>query len=225
MQEEFEERFINVRLQVYEASMSLLRGGFITASSGNVSTRVPGTDLIAITPTAIRYTELKPEDIVIIDEYGAIIEGLHKPSSETPMHTLIYREFKDTNSVIHTHSPYAITFAALRENIPMVCIEGLGVGADKILVTEQFEIPGTERFAEEVLKTLKKQPGSKAILIASHGVLVLGGSLNEAVSLAESVEIEAQVYFQAKQLGFPTIISDARRQEMMRTYKNYQAEG
>ena len=211
--------FEDIKNEVYKTAVSLWKEGMLSASSGNVSARVPGTELAAITPSGIRYDRLKPEEIVMIDLYGNVQEGEGIPSSETPMHTLIYREKPDVNAVIHTHSPYAIVFASLGESIPMVCIEGLGVGKAVLPVTKHFHVPGTEAFAEEVMGVLSEEPQLRALLLASHGLLTMGKSMAEAQGLSESLELQAKIYHQARLLGMPAIISEAKRQEIVKRYK------
>jgi len=203
---------------VYDTTMSLYHGGFIRASSGNVSSRVQNTEFMAITPTGVRYDLLKVEDIVICDLDGALVEGTLNPSSEFRMHAAIYKAFSHINGVVHTHSPFVITFAALEENIPMVSIEGLMVGSNILPVTERFSIPGSQEVGESALSYFRKNPDLRGLILSNHGLLTIGEKLASAMSLAESIELEAQVYYQAQLIGTPKLISEEQRKIIIETY-------
>jgi ribulose-5-phosphate 4-epimerase/fuculose-1-phosphate aldolase len=109
-----------LREEVLEKSLQMIRDGLAFGSGGNISTLDRESDLIAITPSAIEYTKMKPEDVVVIDKHGKLVEGKWKPTSETPMHTIFYREREDVGAVVHTHAPHASVFAIINEPIPMV---------------------------------------------------------------------------------------------------------
>ncbi len=203
---------------VYDTTMSLYHAGLIKASSGNVSSRVQNTEFMAITPTGVRYDILKMEDIVICDLDGVLIEGAMKPSSEFRMHAAIYKAFPHINGVVHTHSPFAITFAALGESVPMVSIEGLMVGSNILPVTERFSIPGSEEVGESALTYFKENPDLRGLILSNHGLLTIGEKLAAAMSLAESIELEAQVYYQARLMGTPKLISEEQRKIIIETY-------
>lgn len=204
--------------EVFETTMALFEEGLIRTSSGNVSMRCPGSEWIAITPTGVRYDELVEEDIVFLHLTEDRREGDRKPSSEYLMHLGIYQNIPEINGIIHTHSPYALTFAALGEPIPMISIEGLLCGANVVPVTKRFCIPGTQDIAHSALELLEEQPNLKAMLLMNHGLITLGESLAQAHCLAESVEREAQVYYQARMLGTPRIIHEEERLAIIKNY-------
>jgi len=185
------------------ASLSL-----VIASGGNVSARIPGESLVAITPARIRYERLVPGDIVLVDLDGAVVEGHHPASSETPMHTLVYQRLPAANAIVHTQSPYATAFAVLRERIPLVSTEGFAVNALQVEVAG-FQPPGSVELGDEAVAALERQPGSRAVLLANHGVLAVGSSLEQAFGVAENVEREAQIYYLARSLGTPQLINAA----------------
>lgn len=214
-------KYKNERELVYNVSMGLFKRGFIIASAGNISMRIPGKEQIAITPSGIRYELMKVEDIVIADLHENVVDGDRIPSSELPLHTIIYKEFPDVNSIIHTHSPYAVAFSSNHMDIPMISMECLKAGTNRILVTEQFCMPGTKGFGIEAVKTLKKQVGSKAILLANHGLLTVGDCLYETASLAESIEIEAKISTIARGIGNPIEISEETRSAIEKYYKRF----
>jgi L-ribulose-5-phosphate 4-epimerase len=191
----------------------------VVASGGNVSARIPGESLVAITPARIRYERLVPADIVLVDLDGAVVEGRHPASSETPMHTLVYKRLPAADAIVHTQSPYATAFAVLRERIPLISTEGFAVNARQVEVAG-FQPPGSVELGEEAVAALERQPGSRAVLLANHGVLAVGASLEQAFGVAENVEREAQIYYLARSLGTPHLINAA---DFERVRKHYAA--
>jgi L-fuculose-phosphate aldolase len=180
--------------------------GLVVGSGGNVSARIPGEALAAITPARIPYERLVPDDIVLVDLDGTVVEGRHPASSETPMHTLVYKRLPAAGAIVHTQSPYATAFAVLREGIPLICTEGFAVNALQVEVAG-FHVPGSVELGMEAVAALERQPGSRAVLLANHGVLAVGANLEQAFSVAENVEREAQIYYLARSLGTPHIIN------------------
>src|ERR1700728_1673078 len=96
----------------------LVRNNLVAWTSGNVSARVPGTELMVIKPSGVEYVDLTPEAMVVCDLYGNLIEGDYAPSSDTGSHAYVYRHRPDVNGVVHTHSAYATSWAARAEPIP-----------------------------------------------------------------------------------------------------------
>lgn len=203
---------------VYDTTMCLYHSGLIRASSGNVSSRVQNSELMAITPTGVRYDVLKMDDIVVCDLDGVLVEGKMNPSSEFRMHAAIYKAFPHICGVVHTHSPFAITFAALGESIPMVSIEGLMVGSNILPVTERFSIPGSQEVGESALTYFMENPDLRGLILSNHGLLTIGEKLDSAMSLAESIELEAQIYYQTRMIGTPKLISEEQRKIIIETY-------
>ena len=205
--------------EVFETTMVLYEEGLIRTSAGNVSMRCPGSDWIAITPTGLRYDELEEEDIVFLHLTEDRREGDRSPSTEYLMHLGIYQKMPNIGGIVHTHSPYALTFAALGESIPMVSIEGLLCGSNVVPVTKRFCIPGTQDIALSALELFEENPNQKALLLMNHGLITVGETLADALCLAESVEREAQVYYQARTLGTPRTIHEEERLAIIRNYK------
>ena len=205
--------------EVYETTMALYEEGLIRTSAGNVSMRCPGSDCIAITPTGVRYDELEKDDIVFLHLTEDRREGDRKPSTEYLMHLSIYQNIPNIGGIIHTHSPYILTFATLGEPIPMVTIEGLLSGSNMVPVTKRFSLPGTQDIAMDAIEIFQEKPELRALLLMNHGLLTVGETLPEALSLAESIEREAQVYYQARTLGIPKTITEEQQKAIVANYK------
>ena len=211
-------KYLKEKEMVFNTTFNLFKSGLIRASSGNISARIEKNELMAITPTGIRYDLLTLEDITVSDWTGSAIDGGKNPSSEFRMHAAIYEAFPDISGIVHTHSPYAITFAALGENVPMISIEGLMVGSNILPVTERFSIPGSRDVGESALEVFHANPGLRGLLLLNHGLINIGESLADAMNLAESIELEAQVYYQARMLGTPRLISEEQRKTILNNY-------
>ena len=108
-----------IKEELYKLHLMLPKEGLVTWTSGNVSARDPESGFVVIKPSGIMYEDLRPEDHVVVNLEGDVIEGKLKPSSDTASHLYIYRERPDVNGIVHTHSPYATAFAALGKPIPV----------------------------------------------------------------------------------------------------------
>jgi L-ribulose-5-phosphate 4-epimerase len=207
--------FQDIRKQVYNTTMEAVEAGLIYLSAGNISARVD-EDKIAITPGGIKYSKLRPEDIAIVSLDGEFIDGPHKPSSETPMHTHIMKNMPDINAVCHTHSEYAITFAMLGEEIPRANLELFVCGAP-IPVTP-WACPGTLNGGLEALKFFKERPELKAVILRSHGLIAIGGNLSNAFDIAYDAEVGLKTYHNCLQIGKPIILTQKEIDEIHEAY-------
>jgi len=211
-------KYMKHKEMVFNTTINLFKSGLIRASSGNISARIEKEKLMAITPTGIRYDLLNLEDITVCDWAGSVVDGSKNPSSEFRMHAAIYEAFPNINGIVHTHSPFAITFAALGESVPMISIEGLMVGSNILPVTERFSIPGSREVGESALEIFHANYDLRGLLLLNHGLLTIGETLTDAMNLAESIELEAQVYYQARLLGTPRLISEEQRKTIVNSY-------
>jgi ribulose-5-phosphate 4-epimerase/fuculose-1-phosphate aldolase len=166
-------------------------------TSGNLSVYDREKETMIITPSSIPYETMEEEDLVLMRLTGEIIEGKHKPSSEWRMHAAVYKERKDVGAVVHTHSPYATSFAVNRESIPVILIEMIPFLGGDVMVAD-FALPGTEDVGLEALKVLK---GRNACLMSNHGVLAVGETLEQAHIRAIYVEDAAKIYSLARSNG------------------------
>ena len=199
---------------IYDSVMRAQDAGLIRLSAGNISARTDD-GLVAITPSGIQYSELKAEQISIVDLDGRLISG-PKPSSETPMHTAILRAMPDVQSVFHTHSPYAITFAMLGNEIPAVNLELFVCGAP--IPVAKWASPGSEVAGEIAVEIFKKRSELKVMLLRKHGVVAIGKDLDQAYKLAYDAEIGMMTYFNARQIGKPEPLTAKQIQEIKDVY-------
>jgi L-fuculose-phosphate aldolase len=187
---------------VHQTAVRLNAIDLIRLSAGNISYRTQD-GMVAITPSGVAYDLMIPEDIVIIDVEGTIInsEGGRRPSSEYLLHTSILKHLLDVNAVVHTHSSYAITFAALARELPPICIELLITGGP--IPVAPYATPGTIETGKNVVNLLLERPELKGCLLKNHGLVTIGETLDDAFSHALDIETGARIYHQAIQIGDP----------------------
>lgn len=179
-------------------------------TSGNLSIYDEASNLIVITPSGVDYETMTLEDIMVITLDGEILEGKTKPSSEWRMHAIVYREKPEVRAVVHTHSPYATSFAVTGERIPFVLIEMMKfLGGD--VPVAPFALAGTEDVGRNALAALKNR---FACLLKNHGVLAVGNTLREAHDSAVYVEDSAKIYSLSKLHGEPDILPKDVEQAM-----------
>jgi len=168
-------------------------------TGGNVSARDPETGLVVIKPSGVRYEDIRPEHMVVLDMHGEIVEGTLKPSSDTYSHLYIYRERLDVGGVVHTHSRYATAFAAVGKSIPCV----LTAMADEFggaIPCGGFALIGDEAIGKVVVESIGTSP---AVLLKNHGVFTIGKDAKAAVKAAIMTEDVAATVWMALQIGQP----------------------
>jgi L-fuculose-phosphate aldolase len=204
------------RKALLKCALRLYQKGLVQLNSGNVSVRVSDEHLV-ITPTGISYDDMSEEDLVIIDFNGGRVEGKHKPSSETPMHTTVYKNIDEVKAIAHTHSPFALAFATVGRSIPVISTEGLAVRGP--IPVADYACPGTEAQGRAAIKAMKGPPYVMGTLLKNHGVLVTGASLSHAYSMACRIEMAAKIFFLALQIGEPDILTDDQIKEIRNVYR------
>jgi L-ribulose-5-phosphate 4-epimerase len=189
--------------EVYQLHLELPRYRLVSWTGGNVSARDPETGLVVIKPSGVRYEQLRPEDHVVVDLQGDVVEGTLKPSSDTASHLYIYRNRTDLYGVVHTHSPYATAFAALGRPIP-VCLTAIADEFGGPIPCAGFALIGGEAIGKQVVEHIGESP---AVLLQQHGVFTVGATVEAAVKAAVMVEDVARAVWLASQLGEPVEIA------------------
>jgi L-fuculose-phosphate aldolase len=184
----------DLREQVVQVGMEALARGIVHGTAGNMSIRDPESGLIAISPSGIPYPDVTPADIVIVNDAGDIVDGRRKPSSETPLHTMIMRARPDVRAIVHTHSHYSTVVSCIRPYLPPILTEVCLVVGARVPVT-RYGLTGTPDFGESVIEVL--EPDSRAIILKNHGLICFGDSFAAALGIAEVVEEAARVYVNA----------------------------
>ena len=195
----------HLKEEVYRLHLELPKNQLVVWTGGNVSARDPRTDFVVIKPSGVRYEDLQPEQMVVVDLGGQRVEGELKPSSDTASHLYIYRHRPDINGIAHTHSPYATAFAALGQPIP-VYLTAIADEFGGAIQCAGFALIGGEEIGQVVLDSIGD---SAAVLLKHHGVFTLGPSAVAAVKAAVMVEDVARTVWLAVQLGQPVEIPPA----------------
>jgi L-fuculose-phosphate aldolase len=206
----------NQRRSIVDYGKKMLSAGLTTGTGGNLSTRDPESGRIAISPSGIRYPEMTPEEVVVLEADGSVIAGTGKPSSETGFHLALYQKRSDIGAVVHTHSVYATTLACLHWEIPSVHYL-IGFAGKKVPLAP-YATFGTEALARNVAEAMAE---SNAALLANHGLVAAGADLAGAFSCAEEIELVARIYFQARCAGIPQLIDDAEMDRVIEKFKTY----
>ena len=203
--------------ELVQLHLELPRNNLVVWTSGNVSGRDPQTGLVVIKPSGIRYEDLTPEAMVVVDLDGKVVEGKYKPSSDTFAHVYVYRHRPDVNGVVHTHSTFATAWAAAGKPIPPVLTAICDEFGGPIPVGGYAKIGGDE-IGQEIIRSIGSSP---AILMKNHGVFTVGRTPEAAVKAAVMVEDVARTVFYALQLGTPEEIP---AEEVARAHRRYLEE-
>ena len=190
------------REQVGELGLRMLEQDLTRGTGGNVSVR--RGDRVAMSPSGVPYEEVTADDVPLVDLEGERIDGDLAPSNETPMHTIVYRERDDVGAIIHTHSPYASTFASLNRPIP--ASHYLIAYAGQEIPVAGYEPPGTEALGRLAADAMGAD--HDAVLLKNHGVLAVGPTGEDAFEVAMMVEYCARIHYQASAIGDPEILPD-----------------
>lgn len=203
------------RKRIQEVSLKAYNEQLVAGTSGNFSEYDHEQGIMAITPSGMDYSIMKPEDVVLMKLDGTIVEGSHRPSSEWRMHAGVYAAREDVNAIVHTHSPYATSFAVLHEDIPVILVEMMPfLGGD--IPLSDFGMPGTDELAVNAIKSLEKR---NSCLMMNHGVLVIGKNLDQAYIRAQYVEDAAKIYHYAREIGKPFELEEDVKEVLRQRYK------
>ena len=199
-----------LKKEVYEANMLLPKYGLITFTWGNVSGIDRESGLFVIKPSGVEYDELKPEDMVVLDLDGKVVEGDYRPSSDTKTHLELYRAFPEIGGVVHTHSSYATSWAQAGRSIPcygtthadyiygeIPCVRNLT--AEEI--DEAYEANTGKLIVKEFKAMDKEILAVPAVLCKNHGPFAWGKNASDAVHNAVVLEEVAKMAYRAETIN------------------------
>lgn len=181
---------------VCDAGRQLMERGLVEGTWGNCSLRIDDR-LMAVTPSGRRYENMTPDDIVVMDYHTLEVLGDIKPSSEKKVHAELYKTRKEVNAVIHTHQPHASTVAAARREVPPILDDQAQILGPSVRCTD-YALPNTKKIVKTTVKALK---GRYAALMANHGAITLGRSMEEAIVAALVLEKACKAFIQAEFIG------------------------
>lgn len=207
---------IKERTEIVEYGKRLVTSNLTKGTGGNLSIFNRDKNLMAITPSGIDYFMIKPEDVVVLDLDGKIVDGDKTPSSEVEMHRIFYSNREDIDAIIHTHTMYATTLACLNWPLPpvhyMVALAGFDVRCAK------YATYGTKELAQNAYEAMRDR---YAVLLANHGLLAGAKDLANAFNITEEIEYCAELYYRTKAIGEPVILPIEEMTLMLEKFKTY----
>ncbi len=208
------------RGSVVEYGKMLVTRNLTKGTGGNISLYSREKKLMAISPSGMDYFKTQPEDVVVMDLDGQIIDGERVPSSESDMHRIFYIERQDVNAVVHTHSTYAATLACLRKSLPPVHYL-IGFAGRDVRCTEYaaFGSPELARVAFEGMRD------RYCVLLGNHGLLAAGPDIAYAFNTAEEIEFVCELYCRALSIGTPVILTDSEMDTVLKKFQTYGQAG
>ena len=191
-----ENLYQNEKEVVCDGGRALLNRGLVEGTWGNCSLKV-NEHLMAITPSGRRYEDMTADDIVIMDYHTLEVFGSVKPSSEKKLHARIYQTRKDVTAVIHTHQPNASTVAAARQDLPPILDDQAQILGPSVKCAD-YALPNTKKIVNTTIRALK---GRYAALMANHGAVTLGRTMEEAITAALVLEKACKAFIEAEFIG------------------------
>ncbi|WP_105567172.1 L-ribulose-5-phosphate 4-epimerase [Microbacterium halophytorum] len=219
---EIEEAIASVRADVAELHGELVRYGLVIWTGGNVSGRVPDADLFVIKPSGVSYDDLAPDNMILCDLDGNVIPGSlgseRAPSSDTAAHAYVYRNMPEVGGVVHTHSTFAVAWAARGEEIPCV-ITGMADEFGGPIPVGPFAIIGDDSIGRGIVETLSGHR-SRAVLMQNHGPFTIGVNAKDAVKAAVMTEDVARSVHYAREAGELIPIPQDKIDSLYNRYQN-----
>lgn len=209
--------YLEEKKELVEYGKKMSAEGLSSGTSGNLSIYLKEEGVVLITPSGIGYFDTTPEDIVVMDLEGNIIEGTRKPSSEWHLHTLFYKNKPEARAVVHTHSKFCTTLSTLRMPIKAVHYVIADAGTNEVPCAP-YRRYGTEELAKVAVESAKE---SNAVLLANHGIVVCGKNLKSAYGLAKGMEYVAEIQVTAMSVGEPVVLSKEEMDEVLEGFKTY----
>jgi len=193
-----------LKLEVYEANISLVQNGLVLLTWGNASALDEKTGFVVIKPSGVDYKTMKPDDMVVVDLEGRIVEGKLKPSSDTPTHLEIYREFKGVKALVHTHSKWATAFSQSRTDIPCLGTTHADnfygdIPCTRLMTSSEIKQDYERNTGMVIVETFRErgldplQVG--AVIVANHGPFSWGNTCKKAVENSIVMEYAAEMAF------------------------------
>ena len=213
---------VAMRQEVATLHGELTKYGLVVWTGGNVSGRVQGTDYFVIKPSGVSYEDLAPENMVLCDVEGKPIEATlgseRAPSSDTEAHAYVYRNMPEVGGIVHTHSTYAVAWAARGEEIPCV-ITGMADEFGGPIPVGPFAVIGDDSIGRGIVETLKNHR-SRAVLMQNHGPFTIGVNPKDAVKAAVMCEDAARTIHFARQGGDLVPIPQAEIDSLFNRYQD-----
>jgi L-ribulose-5-phosphate 4-epimerase len=189
--------------QILACALKMERYQLISLSGGNVSMRMPDGNFL-ITPSAIVYDQMVPDDVVLVNEQGKLVDGTRRPSSDTQALLYIFKHMPNVNAIIHTHQPYATAVGLVTDALPACLVTIIDANNGAVNVAP-FTISSDEGMG---ILTVKYAANSLAVILKNHGVIAFGKNLDEALASAVYLEESSKTYIFARSVGVISQLTD-----------------
>lgn len=205
------------RQEIVIYCQKMLKLGLTKGTGGNISILDREQNLLLISASGQDYFEMTAEDIPVLNLQGEVIEGKGKPSSELSMHLQIYKAYSEARAIVHCHSVYATALSMLREDLPASSYLIASAGGNNVRCANYASF-GSKEIGQAAVEALQER---FACLLANHGQIAYGPSLEKAFSIAATVEECAQTYMIARSAGNPVILDENEMELMVEKFKSY----
>ena len=210
---------MDYRELIVQSGLRMAASGLTVETWGNISARDPGTGRIYLTPSAMKYDAIAPDDVVVCDPDGTVVQGVRKPTVEMEMHLTVYRARKDVNAIVHTHPVYSMVYACQGKEIPLFTDEAAQTLGDTVRVTP-YALPGSRELAENCAAALGER--ANACLLRSHGAVAVGGDMDAAFKVCTVLELTARILTMIESTGGTPCPISARKIAAMQDFiKNH----
>ena len=200
---------------VINVGMTLDRYRLISLSGGNVSMRIG--ERVLVTPSRMSYETLVPQDVVVLDLAGKVIEGERRPSVDTVALLYIYNHMPGVNAIIHTHQPYATAVGLVMDELPAFCTTLVNATLGEVTVAPYSSAASLDMG----IRTVEHIGGKRAVILRNHGVITVGPTLKDALYAAVYLEDACRSYCAARAIGTPRSLTEAQVDEAVETFKHY----
>jgi L-fuculose-phosphate aldolase len=194
-----------LRADVAEAARRLATEGLLIGTAGNVSAVDPDSDTVAVTATGVVLADCRPDDVTVVDRAGVVVEGTLAPTSELALHLAVLAA-SGAGAVVHTHAPHATALGCVHDSLPVLHYQQMLLGG--AIRVAPYSTFGTRELAGDVVAALE---GRRAALMANHGAVTVGSTLDEAVENALLLEWCCELFERASALGTPRPLDEAQQ--------------
>ena len=190
--------FLKAKTDFLQAAARTYESGIQTGTGGNLSVRIPGTDLMLVTPSGFSYGQCCEENLTVTDFDGNLLEGIYKPTQESTLHGNLYRRYESIGGIVHTHSPYAILVSLHFPELSLVTMHA-GLKLKKpVKVVDVTTQAVTSEELPKVFAVMDEDPSTAAFLLKGHGIVAMASNAVKAGQIAELIEETAQIFWNQK---------------------------
>lgn len=190
--------FLKAKTDFLQAAARTYESGIQTGTGGNLSVRIPGTDLMLVKPSGFSYGQCCEENLTVTDFDGNLQEGVYKPTQESTLHGNLYRRYENIGGIVHTHSPYAILVSLHFPELSLVTMHA-GLKLKKpVKVVDVTTQAVTPEELPKVFAVMDEDPSTAAFLLKGHGIVAMASNAVKAGQIAELIEETAQIFWNQK---------------------------